>query len=203
MSPLPNCFYSRPAKVVARDLIGCLLIKRQSNQRLLWGVIVETEAYSQEEEACHGYKSRNSKNETLFGEPGRLYVYLTYGIYHCVNIVTDKDDWASGVLLRAIAIPNENERIASGPGLLANRFGLNRSNDNCPISIENGIWLSQNPSATNMHEIIQTTRIGISKGKDLPWRWYLKTSRSVSKRSKGDRTPPRHLAWTPTPHKAP
>ena len=101
----------------------------------------------------HGFKKRTPKHETLFGEPGRLHVYLTYGSYHCVNIVTHKKGWASGVLLRSIAMPNENERVGSGPGLLANRFGLNRSHDNCLISVENGIWLSKSSFNADMKNI--------------------------------------------------
>ena len=128
---LDKSFFSRPAELVAPDLIGCKFFKRDPNGQIIWGVIVETEAYSQNEPACHGYKLRTAANETLFGEAGCLYIYLTYGIYHCVNVVTDRKDFASGVLLRSIAIAGENERIAAGPGLLANRFGLNRSDDNC------------------------------------------------------------------------
>jgi len=83
---LPPSFFARPAEQVAPELIGCLLVKRQANGELLWGVIVETEAYSQEEPACHGYRRRTPSNETLFGEPGRFYVYVSYGIHHCVNV---------------------------------------------------------------------------------------------------------------------
>jgi len=84
---LPPSFFARPAEQVAPELIGCLLVKRQEGGELLWGVIVETEAYSQEEPACHGYRRRSPSNETLFGEPGRFYVYVSYGIHHCVNVV--------------------------------------------------------------------------------------------------------------------
>ena len=73
--------------MVAPELIGCLLVKRQADGELLWGVIVETEAYSQDDPACHGYRRRSPSNETLFGEPGRIYVYVSYGIHHCVNVV--------------------------------------------------------------------------------------------------------------------
>jgi len=69
-------------------LIGCLLVKSQSDDELLWGVIVETEAYCQPEPACHGYRRRIPSNETLFGPPGNWYVYLSYGIHHCVNMLT-------------------------------------------------------------------------------------------------------------------
>jgi len=119
---LPQSFFARPAEQVAPELIGCLLVKRQEGGELLWGVVVETEAYSQEEPACHGYRRRSPSNETLFGEPGRFYVCVSYGIHHCVNVVTDRADWANGVLLRAAAIPGEPERIAAGPALLARRF---------------------------------------------------------------------------------
>ena len=83
---LPPSFFARPAELVAPELIGCLMVKRQEDGALLWGVIVETEAYSQGEPACHGYRRRTLSNETLFGEPGRFYVYVSYGIHHCVNV---------------------------------------------------------------------------------------------------------------------
>ena len=80
--------------MVAPELIGCLLVKRQADGKLLWGVIVETEAYSQDDPACHGYRRRIPSNETLFGEPGRFYVYVSYGIHHCVKRVEPKRDGA-------------------------------------------------------------------------------------------------------------
>ena len=79
---LTQSFFARPAEVVAPELIGCLLLKRQADGELLWGMIVETEAYSQDDPACHGYRRRSPSNETLFGEPGRWYVYVSYGIHH-------------------------------------------------------------------------------------------------------------------------
>jgi len=87
LQALTPSFFARPAELVAPELIGCLLVKRQPNGELLWGVLVETEAYSQEEPACHGYRRRTPSNETLFAEPGRFYVYVSYGIHHCVNVV--------------------------------------------------------------------------------------------------------------------
>ena len=192
---LPHAFFCRPAEVVAPELIGCRLVKRQTDGSLLWGVVVETEAYSQDDPACHGYRRRSPSNETLFGEPGRFYVYVSYGIHHCVNVVTDRADWANGVLLRALAIPGEPERVAAGPALLARRFGLDRSYDRCLTSPEQGLWFAPAPVAFRADDLVQTSRIGISQGQDLPWRWYLRSSRSISRRAKGDRTPAVAEAW--------
>ena len=184
--------------MVAPNLIGRFLVKRLSKKSYLAGVIVETEAYSQEEASCHGFSGKTPRNATLFGEPGNLYIYLSYGIYNCVNIVTGKRNWANGVLLRSIAIKGENERIASGPGLLAKRFGLDGRFNNLSLSPENNFWLTEGEDLTKIGNIVQTTRIGISKAKDIPWRWYLKNSRSVSKRIKGDRIPPKNKCWLPS-----
>ena len=175
-------------------------MKRKPSGELLWGVIVETEAYSQEEPACHGYHRRSPSNETLFGEPGRFYVYVSYGIHHCVNVVTHRADWANGVLLRAVAMPGESERVAAGPALLARRFGIERDHDARPVAPEQGLWIAPRPELLTCLPaagLVQTSRIGISQGQDLPWRWYLRASRSVSRRAPGDRTPPAAQAWTP------
>ncbi len=205
MDVLQPGFFARPAEVVAPELIGCLLVKRQASGELLWGVLVETEAYSQEEPACHGYRRRSPSNETLFGEPGRFYVYVSYGIHHCVNVVTGRADWANGVLLRAVALPGEAEQVAAGPALLARRFGLDRRHDGQPVDAALGVWLAPRPpalAALAAADLVQTERIGISQGQDWPWRWYLRSSRSVSRRARGDRRPVRDgvLGWMNASH---
>ena len=196
---LPYSFFARPAELVAPDLIGCRLVKRQPSGDLLWGVIVETEAYSQDEPACHGYRRRTPSNETLFGEPGRFYVYVSYGIHHCVNVVTHRSNWANGVLLRAVALPGEPERTAAGPALLARRFDIDARCDGCSVHPGQGLWLAPRPEALlalGPDALVQTTRIGISLGQELPWRWYLRASRAVSRRARGDRAPRAEQAWT-------
>ena len=169
-------------------MIGCYLIKNNEKD-LIKGIIVETEAYSQEEEACHGSRKMTQSNKSLFGEPGTFYVYKTYGMHHCLNVVTDKKNFASGVLIRAVYIPTKNERLASGPGLVTRSFGIDVSFNSIKVLHNNSLWLSQRESTLKQKDLIQTTRIGISKAKNIKWRWYLKNSRSVSKRVKGDRTP--------------
>ena len=152
-------------------------------------MIVETEAYSQEEDACHGYSKITRSNKALFGKPGTFYVYKSYGIHHCLNIVTDKDNYASGVLIRAVFIPHKNERLASGPGLVTKTYGIDVSFNSFEVFNNNSLCVSQREFIIKNKDLIQTTRIGITKAKNIKWRWYLKSSRSVSKRLKGDRTP--------------
>ena len=112
--------------------------------------------------------------------------------------MTGKKNWANGVLLRSIALKGEDERIAAGPGLLAKRFGLNMNHNNLLLSPKNDFWLTKGETVKEMGKIIQTTRIGISQAKDIPWRWYLEGSRSVSKRVKGDKTPTTDKCWNPS-----
>ena len=185
----PKDFFYRHSKLVAPDLIGCYLIKKNNEKSQVKGVIVETEAYSQEEEACHGFRKKTESNKSLFGKPGTFYIYKSYGIHHCLNIVTDKENFASGVLIRAVFVSKNNERLASGPGLVAKIFGVDISFNSLEVLNNKSLWISQRDSTVEQKDLIQTTRIGISKAKNIKWRWYLKNSRSVSKRLKGDRTP--------------
>ena len=152
-------------------------------------MIVETEAYSQEEEACHGYRKITNSNKSLFGKPGTFYIYKSYGIHHCLNIVTDKENFASGVLIRAVFIPNQNYRLASGPGLVTKTFGIDLSFNAVEVFNNNCLFISQRDKIIKQKDLTQTTRIGITKAKNIRWRWYLKNSRSVSKKLKGDKTP--------------
>ena len=209
LAALPRRFFSRPAEVVAPELIGCLLVRRQPSGALLWGVIVETEAYTQDDPACHGHRRRSASNETLFGAPGQFYVYRCYGIHHCVNVVTDQAEWASGVLLRAASLPAAPERQASGPGLLARCFGIEQHHDGQGACGEGPLWLAPRPSSLQAllspaptapsadAPLRQDRRIGISAAVDQPWRWYLGSSRSVSRRAQGDRQPAAAAAWRP------
>ena len=92
-------------------------------------------------------------------------------------------------MIRAVFIPQKNERLASGPGLVTKTFGIDISFNSLEIQNNNSLWISQRNSIPEEKDLIQTTRIGISKAKNIKWRWYLKNSRSVSKRLKGDRSP--------------
>ena len=130
-----------------------------------------------------------SSNESLFGKPGRFYIYKSYGIHHCLNIVTDRENFASGVLIRAVFLSDKNERLASGPGLVTKTFGIDMSFNSLRVTNNDSLWIEKGELNFKQKDLIQTERIGISKAKNIRWRWYLKSSRSVSKREKGDRTP--------------
>jgi DNA-3-methyladenine glycosylase len=201
---VPSGFFHRPAEVVAPELIGCLLLKSRPHGGPLWGVVVETEAYDQADPACHGHRRRSPSNDTLFGEPGQFYVYVSYGIHHCVNVVTDRDGWASGVLLRALALPGEPERVAAGPGLLARRFGMDRRHDGTSVqATAGGPWLGPRPEAfaralaDRQLDLVVDRRIGVREEQPRPWRWYLRQSRAVSRRQPGERRPPLASGWRP------
>ena len=164
-------------------------MRLHNGNKIQEGIIVETEAYSQEEEACHGFNKRTKTNQTLFGEPGLYYVYRSYGIHYCLNLVTDKNNFASGVLIRSVSINHQEYRIASGPGLLTKEFQIDTKLNSLKSYDNDDLKIFNRHINFNNEDLVQTTRIGISKAVDLKWRWYLKQSRSVSKRVKGDKIP--------------
>lgn len=186
----PN-WLSRPSTEVSPDLVGCILVRQFEDGSLLRGMIVETEAYGPQDPACHAYRRRTPRNEAMFGLAGSSYVYLIYGIYYCLNIVTDQDQVASAVLIRALQlefIPNwvnpptaaKAAKIAAGPGKLCQVLQIDRSLNGQVLALGQPLWLEHRP-LDFVPDLVQTTRIGLTKGADLPWRWYLNNCRAVSK----------------------
>lgn len=190
---------SRPSLEVAPALLGCRLVRRWPDGRQLAGIIVETEAYAPGDPACHAYRRETPRNRVMFGPAGVSYVYLIYGIYHCFNVVTDGDRIPSAVLIRAVeleVVPDwladyrkeKPVRWGAGPGKLCKLFEIDRQLTDQPLIPENGLWLEaatedwQKAVIRNSEAITQTTRIGLTQGADLPWRWYVTASQSVSKR---------------------
>ncbi|MDG2991127.1 DNA-3-methyladenine glycosylase [Candidatus Synechococcus calcipolaris G9] len=194
MEYLDSTWLARPCEIVSPELIGCILVRRRSDGQIYRGMIVETEAYVQGDPACHGHQRQTRRNAPMFGSPGLLYVYLIYGIHHCLNLVTDRAGIASAVLIRALALdpftpplnqdisPKNFHRLAAGPGKLCRVLGIDRQLSGQPLAPETGLWLEPRPPhLKNSLELVQTTRIGLKQGQDIPWRWYLKNSPAVSR----------------------
>lgn len=187
---LEKSFFTRPADVVAPDLLGCKIVRRIDGIEYR-GLIVETEAYDATDPACHGYRRKTERNQAIFGEPCTAYVYLIYGIYHCVNIVTDRKDFCSAVLIRAIEcdrVPSwsnpkdKPHRAGAGPGKLCRLLKIDRQLDGVTLHPDFDLWL-ESRSPDFAEPIFQTTRIGITQGVDIPWRWYLCDHSSVSRKA--------------------
>ncbi|MEL7355185.1 MAG: DNA-3-methyladenine glycosylase [Cyanobacteria bacterium J06560_6] len=183
----------RPSVEVAPELIGCYLMRQLPEGPLIRSVIVETEAYAPGDPACHAYSGKSKRNAAMFGPPGHSYVYLIYGMYHCLNVVTESVGTGSAVLIRALelsAVPPQLDprytakphRIAAGPGKLCRALDIDRRLDGVAYHPNSGLWLAHPPKPVPATQRVQTTRIGITKAADRPWRWYLGSSKSVSKR---------------------
>ncbi|HEY9831547.1 MAG TPA: DNA-3-methyladenine glycosylase [Stenomitos sp.] len=186
----PN-WLARLSPQVAPDLVGCSLVRQFSDGSLLRGMIVETEAYGPDDPACHAYRRRTQRNGAMFGPAGRTYVYLIYGMYYCLNIVTDQEDVASAVLIRALQLQSlpswmephpgsKRHRVAAGPGKLCKALQIDLTLNNQVLQPGQSLWLEHRPPQF-IPNLMQTTRIGLSQGADLPWRWYWKDCPAVSK----------------------
>jgi DNA-3-methyladenine glycosylase len=189
-------WFERPATAVAPDLVGCCLVRQFPDGTIQRGIIVETEAYEPGDPACHAYLRKTPRNAAMFGPAGSIYVYLIYGIYHCVNIVTEIEGVPSAVLIRALDLQGVVDpslsikaihRLAAGPGKLCRYLNIDRSLNETALVEGQPLWVEHRSlnytSAVDIQqiELVQTTRIGLSQGVDLPWRWYLKGSPAVSK----------------------
>lgn len=191
MTPVPKpgprlrrSFFARSVHAVAPDLIGATLLVDG-----IGGVIVEVEAYHHTDPAAHSYRGETPRNAVMFGPPGYLYVYRSYGIHWCMNVVCEAKGSASAVLLRALmptrglALMRHRRGVASdtalcsGPGKLCQALAV--------TDAHNGLPLDAGPIALHARtaepEIVTGARIGITKAADLPWRYGLKGSRYLSK----------------------
>jgi DNA-3-methyladenine glycosylase len=188
---------ARPSTRVAPDLLGCWLVRQFPDGETIRGMIVETEAYAPGDPACHAYRQQTLRNQAMFGRAGISYVYLIYGMYHCFNVVTDAEGVGSAVLIRALqvdappvqfaTIPEKKQlRLAAGPGKLCKVLSIDRTFSGLPLDAGQALRLEhrsedfQQAVEEGTINFVQTTRIGITKGIDLPWRWYLGNCAAVS-----------------------
>jgi DNA-3-methyladenine glycosylase len=180
----------KDAVTVARRLLGSIL-EREINGKVIRVKIVETEAYDQNDAASHSYKGRTPRTDIMFGPAGHLYVYFTYGMHYCCNIVTGAVGEGSAVLIRAVEplegteFMQENRPVSgieltNGPAKLCQALAIDKQLNGHNLSSAPLVLHIQPP--TNEH-IVQTTRIGISKDKDRLWRFYIKDNPYVSHQS--------------------
>ena len=185
----------RPPDVAARRLLGCLLTRDLPDGSRLVGRIVETEAYDQDDAASHSYRGRTPRTDVMFGPAGHLYVYFTYGMHYCCNVVTGPEGHGAAVLIRAVeplegaGVMRANRgatkaadgiNLTNGPAKLCQAFGINKTWNGhdlrtSPLRLE----LSDRQVADG--QLMQTTRVGISQAKDAPWRFYIPDNPYVSK----------------------
>lgn len=161
----------------AKQLLGCVLVC-ESPEGTTKGVIVETEAYLQDDPACHASRGKTKRNAPMFGPPGTAYVYFTYGMHYCFNVVTNDEGVGEAVLIRAIE-PIEGEELmrsrrgreplSDGPAKLVQAMGFGMELNGHDLS-EKPLYIEERPCSGR---ILTDTRIGISKGKELPYRFIL------------------------------
>jgi len=187
---LPRAFYGRPTLEVAPDLIGKHIVFNSPAGRLS-ARIVEVEAYiGQGDPACHAARGITGRNAVMFGEPGFTYIYFIYGMYHCLNFVTEQEGSPAAVLLRAaeprhgLSIMRGNaggkadDRLLSGPGKFCRAFGLTREHNGLDLTGRT-IYLEDHHDQPG--RIITTPRIGINHAVERHWRFCDAGSRAVSK----------------------
>jgi DNA-3-methyladenine glycosylase len=200
LTPLPREFYAPSAKLVARRLLGHWLVRRTPTG-LAGGPIVEAEGYLHDDPACHAFKGVRERNRTMFGPPGRAYVYLIYGFYHCFNAVCQKEGLGEAVLIRAIEAHWEpswmrtnrsvgkDTHLTSGPGKLCDALDIDRQHDGLDLCDANSsIFIAENPEAVSLRRrlgpIRATPRIGITHAEASQWplRFCLSRSQYISRR---------------------
>jgi DNA-3-methyladenine glycosylase len=178
---------------VARDLIGCRLLHETPEGRI-GGRIVEVEAYrGRHDPASHAFRGPTPRSRIMFGPPGRVYVYLSYGMHHCMNIVTEPDGDAAAVLLRALEPTDGIEsirrrrpgvavsRLLAGPGCLTRGLGVDLSRNGADLA-DGSLWIEARSSALPAAAIATGPRIGISRAARRPWRFFLARHPSISAR---------------------
>lgn len=190
---LENHFFRRDTVTLARDLLGGILVHR-SPEGVTAGKIVETEAYLRDDPACHAVRGKTRRNAAMFGPAGTAYVYLIYGMYYCFNVVAGEEGVGEAVLVRGLE-PLEGlalmqirrgngkpvKKLAAGPGNLCTAMGIDRQHDGISLGSP-PLFLVSGEQRVDPEEIISAPRVGISTGRELPLRFYLKNNACISRR---------------------
>ena len=197
MDRLARAFYARDTIKVARDLLGQRLVRMRDGERLS-GTIVEVEAYIGEgDAACHASRGRTKRNATMYGPPGIAYVYLIYGMYLCLNFVTEREGFAAAVLIRALEPIEGTEtmgtlrqrtkevELTSGPGRLCQALGIDRTFDGADMCASNAQLFVERAAPLAQAAVAAGPRVGVrgdAKAVSAPWRLFMKDNAFVSRR---------------------
>jgi DNA-3-methyladenine glycosylase len=171
-------FFERDTLKVAQDLLGCFLVRKYRGK--VWRArIVETEAYVGEDDlACHASRGRTPRTETMYGQPGHAYVYMIYGMYHCLNVVTEKKDFPAAVLIRGVKIEGIDSKKTDGPGKLCKFLKIDRELNSWNLTFGERLWLEPRDSKIKLTKVQKNKRIGIDYAKhcrEYLWRFSLKS----------------------------
>jgi DNA-3-methyladenine glycosylase len=201
-TPLPRAFYLAPTLEVAPALLGMWVVRNFDDGEIAVGRIVETEAYTANDPACHAFRGKTKANAAMFGPPGHAYIHINYGLHYCLNAVTAPEGIAEAVLIRAIEptlnaakmvknytgsdLNEETARrekiIGAGPGRLTKALAIGKAYDHTDLThAESPVFLASG-EPVDASDIVVATRIGITKGADFPWRWYVRSSKFISRR---------------------
>lgn len=200
MQKLPRSFYTRRTITVAKELLGKIFV-RKTGKDILKGMIVETEAYLFDDPACHAFRGMTQRTKVMFDQGGYLYVYFTYGMHHCANIVTNKEGIGEAVLIRAVEpvygieemVKNRTkskdgvhlkgglhlQNLTNGPAKFAQAFALTKKESGIDLTGDE-IFIADSVKIPGS-KIFATTRIGITAAKEKKWRFYIKGNQWVSK----------------------
>ena len=171
---LPQSYFTRPTVTVARSLIGKYLVRVIEGRRVA-GRIVEVEAYvGPEDKACHASKGRTPRTDVMFGGGGIAYVYLIYGMYHCLNVVTEREGFPSAVLIRAIELDGA---LIDGPGKLCRALQIDRSLNRADLTSGESLWFEDRGESVGRGSIEAHPRVGVDYAGEWAkklWRFRLR-----------------------------
>lgn len=190
---LQRSFYEKDTLIVAKELLGKLLV-HQTEVGTLVGRIVETEAYlGSMDPAAHSYKGQTQRTRAMFGSSGHAYIYFTYGMYYCFNVVAGGKQNGEGVLIRAIEPltgieqmkqnrkTEKEKNLTNGPGKLVIAMGITKDLYGHDLTTP-PLYLDEDLETKKEFKIVETTRIGISQAKDLAYRFYIKDNPWISRK---------------------
>lgn len=173
---LPKNFYARDTLKVAQELLGCFLVR--AGRGKIWRArITETEGYAGEDDlASHASRGRTPRTEPMYGEPGHAYVYMIYGMYHCLNIVTEKKDFPAAVLIRGVEIENIDRKKTNGPGKLCKFLKIDRKLNGWDMAKGEKLWIEKPAQNFSKKNIVAGRRIGVDYAKhckEYLWRFSI------------------------------